>query len=127
MTESGSAAPARTGGTDEGKLFAALSWWGFLGIIFLFVKKDDPFVQHHAKQGTVLFALWVAVSVVLCVLSVVIGMIPVLGVISCVITPLIGVVGLGALAVSIIGTIKAVNLELWECPVIGEWAKKINV
>lgn len=118
MTESGSAQPARTGGTDEGKLFAALSWWGFLGPIFLFVKKEDPFVQHHAKQGTVLFGISVVLYLFLCVLSMVI---------SCFAVPLMGIAGLGILAVSIIGTIKAVNLELWECPVIGEWAKKINV
>lgn len=45
---------------DQNKLMAALSYLGPLVFIPLFVKKDSPYVQYHAKQGINMFAVWVA-------------------------------------------------------------------
>ncbi len=39
----------------ENKDLAALSYLWVASVIVLFAKRDSPFVQFHAKQGTVLF------------------------------------------------------------------------
>lgn len=39
----------------ENKIFAFLSYLSLLCIIPLIVRKDDPFVMEHGKQGLVLF------------------------------------------------------------------------
>ena len=44
----------------EGKLLAALSYLSFLCIVSLSLKKNNPFIERHAKQGLVLFVLEVA-------------------------------------------------------------------
>ena len=40
---------------NEGRLFAVLGYIGFLFIIPLLFKKDNLFAKYHAKQGMVLF------------------------------------------------------------------------
>ncbi|MBZ0166114.1 MAG: hypothetical protein K8I00_04845 [Candidatus Omnitrophica bacterium] len=40
---------------NSGKFLAALSYLSFFCIIPLILKKNNPFVQHHGKQGLVLF------------------------------------------------------------------------
>jgi fumarate reductase subunit D len=47
----------------EGKVFALLSYLGILCIIPLVIKRDNPFVLSHGKQGLVLFIGEVAVFV----------------------------------------------------------------
>ncbi len=51
---------AKEKGTQETKLFAAISYVGFLCIISLLLKKEDKFVLFHAKQGLVLFVFEVS-------------------------------------------------------------------
>ena len=41
--------------TSDTNLMAALSYLWLLSVVMLVVKKDDPFVLFHAKQGLVLF------------------------------------------------------------------------
>lgn len=48
----------------EGKIFAILSYLSILCIIPLVLKRDNPFVLSHGKQGLVLFIGEVAVFVV---------------------------------------------------------------
>ena len=40
---------------EEGKIFAVISYWLFLCILPLMLKKDNKFACFHAKQGLVLF------------------------------------------------------------------------
>jgi len=40
---------------QEGKIFAVVSYWLFLCILPLVLKKDNKFACFHAKQGLVLF------------------------------------------------------------------------
>ena len=47
----------------EGKIFAVLSYLSILCIIPLVLKKDNPFVLAHGKQGLVLFVIQVAVFI----------------------------------------------------------------
>lgn len=44
----------------EGKIYAFVSYWPFLCILPLILKKDNKFAVFHGKQGLVLFMFWVA-------------------------------------------------------------------
>ncbi len=48
----------------EGKIFAILSYLSVLCIIPLVLKKDNPFVLKHGKQGLVLFLGEVAIFII---------------------------------------------------------------
>ena len=48
----------------EGKIFAMLSYLSILCIIPLVLKKDNPFVLKHGKQGLILFLGEVAVFII---------------------------------------------------------------
>ena len=52
----------------EGKIFALLSYLFILCIIPLVLKKDNPFVLKHAKQGLVLFLGEVAAFIITIIL-----------------------------------------------------------
>lgn len=122
MSES---APAGTAGNiEEEKIFAALSWWFFLGPIFLFIMKEKKFVRHHAAQGTVMLAVSMALGLLCCGLSFVLSFIPIIGWLLSLALPLLGLI---PFAGTVMGTIKALQGEWWECPVLGGWAKKIPV
>lgn len=47
----------------EGKSFAVLSYLSILCIVPLILKKDNPFVLAHSKQGLVIFIGQVAVMI----------------------------------------------------------------
>lgn len=94
---------------DSNKTLAAISYIWILFLIPLFLKRDSKFVQHHAKQGLVLFIIEVIISFVMWF-------------------PIIGqLLFLAALIISIIGFIKAINGEWWEAPVLYNWSKKIKI
>lgn len=46
--------PDSTTGVSENMLFAALSYVGVLVLIPLLLRRDDPYVSFHAKQGLVI-------------------------------------------------------------------------
>jgi uncharacterized membrane protein len=48
----------------EGKIFAMLAYLSILCIIPLVLKKDNPFVLKHGKQGLILFLGEVAVFII---------------------------------------------------------------
>lgn len=99
---------------EDNKLFAAVAYLGILAFIPLLLKKDSPFAQHHGKQGLALFMVWIAWGIVGLVFS---------------LAQLSALVSLGYLALFvlvIIGFTKAWKGELWQMPVIGEYAKKLK-
>lgn len=49
-----------TGFNNQQYLLAALGYVWFICVIILLVKKDDPFIKQHARNGTALFVLSVA-------------------------------------------------------------------
>ena len=98
---------------EDNKVIAAISYLFILFLIPLLTKKDSKFCMFHAKQGLVLFIAWVILWVI--------WMIPTLGWI-------LGFLGtILLLIIELVGLIKALQGEAWEIPVIGEYAKKINV
>ncbi len=97
---------------SDSKIFALLSYFWILSIIFYILKKDNSFVKFHAKQGMVLFAA----SLVLWIINI----IPLLGQI------LFFLGGLGIFVLCVIGAMKAYQGEKYKMPVIGDLAEKIN-
>jgi uncharacterized membrane protein len=97
-----------------------LSYLGILCLIPLLVKKDDPEVQWHAKNGTALLGAEVIVFIIRIMLIFV--RIPFLG---CGLAVVFCVIWLGFLALSIICIMKAVKGERFRIPVLTDFAEKM--
>ncbi|MFA6533542.1 MAG: hypothetical protein WCT37_00030 [Patescibacteria group bacterium] len=94
---------------EENKVVAALSYIWILFLIPLLAKKDSPFCQWHAKQGLVLFLVEVVGSLVFWI-------------------PLFGwLLLLGVILLAVVGILRALIGEFWEMPILGAYAKKINL
>ncbi len=92
---------------------AILSYIGILCLVPLLGRKENKFTQYHAKQGFVLFICEVATLVV--------SWIPFLG-------WFIGMIaGIIWLVLSIMGIMNVLNGEKKPLPVLGQFAKKVNV
>ncbi len=125
MTEPTTAAetsPTTTTDSAPDTLMCVLSYLGIFSLIPFFAKKDDAFVQWHARQGLGLlvaaFAIWVVLFIIQLVLAS----------ISETLAMLFGLVtllfGLGVLALAIIGIVKAVGGEHGLMPLIGPIVNK---
>lgn len=87
---------------------AALAYVLLLFIIPM-AKKESEFCQFHAKQGIVLFLLWIAVSFMAWI-------------------PFVGwVAWLSLLIVNILAIVKTLQGEKWELPLIAKYAKQIKL
>lgn len=94
-------------------ILALLSYVGILFILPLMVRKEDQFVQFHAKQGLVLFLAELAVSIWQAV--------PVIGWTT---APLLALV---CFIFSIIGIVNVINGKKQELPLIGQYADKFKI
>jgi uncharacterized membrane protein len=97
-----------------------LSYLGILALIPFFVKKDDPEVQWHAKNGVALFGAEVAVWIVLFILGFALR-----GVLGCGLGIINCVIWIAFLAISIICIMKAVGGQRYRLPVITDFAEKL--
>jgi uncharacterized membrane protein len=103
-----------SGAAKEGQACAALSYI-LVGIIWFFADenmKKNSFVKFHAKQGLVLLIAWIAYSIVLSILWMVLWFIG----------PLLWLLYLVPWVLVAIGIINAVNGRENELPVIGKFA-----
>lgn len=89
---------------DE-KLFGAISYLWFLGILIFVLKRDSEFVRYHAKQGTVLFALMIVA-----------WMIPVFGIFANIVFFILMITGL----------LQAYMGNHWRMPLVGTIIEKIK-
>lgn len=94
---------------EDHKFVSALSYIGILVVVPLFLARKSAFAQEHAKQGLILFIVWIVGSLVF--------WIPLLGWLLAL------VVAIGA----IFAFVKCLMGEFWEIPVIGVWRKKIHL
>jgi uncharacterized membrane protein len=108
-----------SGGSDR-TLMIVLSYIGILSLIPYLMKKDDPEVYWHAKNGFALFlveVVWIVIRIVFVFVR-----IPFLGcgmwAISCVIS-------LGFLVLSILCIMKGINGQRFRIPFITDFAEKI--
>jgi fumarate reductase subunit D len=94
-------------------VYAILSYLWILCLIPVLLKKEDPFVRYHARQGLMLFIVEVGVGI-LSIIPFLGGIIYVVGILAC---------GLLSLA----GIVNVLMGKKWKMPVIGEWAEKVNI
>ena len=95
-------------------IYAILAYLWVLCLIPVLMKKNDPSVKFHAKQGLMLFVLEVALGII--------GIIPFLGVLICQIG------GLVCLVLSVMGILNVMKGKQWKIPYVGDWAEKmINI
>ncbi len=98
---------------DEDKTMATLSYLGFLCLVPLLMKKDNVYVQFHAKQGLIILIVWIVACFV--------NVIPILGqMVWSFVTAVLGVV-------SIIAIVKVWKNENWKIPYIYEYSKKVKI
>lgn len=86
-------------------------------IIMILKKETDPFVYHHAKQALVAHFTAVVVTAIVGLLTMLL--------IGILLLPLVAVVWLGLLVTSIIATIKVLNGEYYQYPLIQGLVDKI--
>lgn len=92
---------------ENEKLMGALAYVGILFVIPLFAPgKKTPFVQFHVRQGIVLF-----------VIEAVLAAIPFFGWMV-IVVPIVA---------SLYGLMQALAGRQWELPILGKYAKRINL
>lgn len=120
----GTAAPAAVAGTQAGGMTDNVA--GMLAyitiipaIVFLLVApyNKSRFVRFHSFQCIFLTVAWVALGIALSI----VGTIPVLGWMTLLIWPVIGLAGL---ALWVILLIKANQGQMWKLPFVGDLAEK---
>jgi len=115
--ESSQGEPQKPQRQSEDVIFVVLAYLGILALIPFFVAKDNEYVRWHSKQGLVLVAFEIALWIVLMIL----GFIPILGLILA----FLGLfIWLGVLILHVFCIIKALKGEKWYVPVIGQYADK---
>ncbi|MBS1152735.1 MAG: hypothetical protein H6Q89_4433 [Myxococcaceae bacterium] len=102
------------GGTDtvrdQDKIMLVLAYLGIFALIPLLTVKDSDFVKWHAKQGLVL-------GLGGGIIATIIGMIPFIGLVSCLLMPAI-------LVLCVMGIIKAMGGQRWRIPLVADIADK---
>jgi fumarate reductase subunit D len=97
-------------GIDDNKVFAAMSYLGVLVFVPLIMKKNDPFVYFHVKQGLVLLASFVLAGIAGIWISTVGTLLFLL-----------------LLLANVIALIQALQGRRWQIPLIGTLASKFRV
>ena len=94
---------------EENKYEAALSYLGILFVVPMFLKKESPFAQFHAKQGLVVTIAWMVGSFVFWF-------------------PLFGwALAVALLVVNIMALFRTLSGEAWEIPYVKDAVKKLNI
>ncbi|MBF0489224.1 MAG: hypothetical protein HQL15_01220 [Candidatus Omnitrophica bacterium] len=94
----------------DGKIYALLSYLSILCILPLILKKNNPFVLAHGKQGLVIFVAEVAIWIVSIVIPVLLA-------------PLTFIL----LVLSFWGLIAVLKGEFVRLPLVSNWADKISL
>lgn len=97
--------------TQDERMWAAIGYVAFLGIVSLAMKPKSEFCKHHAAQGLTIFILWF-VSLILLAMPSFIGAIG-------------GILLLGATGLAVFGIVKAIGSYKLEIPVLSSIAEKI--
>lgn len=105
--------PPSTPQGDNTLLMGILAYLFILVLIPLLVAKDNAFVQFHVRQGLVLTIIEVIVMLA-------VSMVPLL-------FPIAQIVNLGLLVLAILGIVNVVQKKEVELPLVGQYAKHINL
>jgi uncharacterized membrane protein len=94
-----------TGFNNQRNLIAALGYVWILSIVILLLKKGDPFITQHAKNGAALFVIsWI-------------WFIPFLG----------WIVGVTVFLFEVYGFVMAFTGKPWKLPLIGDWLENLKI
>jgi len=121
----GAGAASGTGLTPN--VAGALSYFlgPITGVIFVLLDKNDRFVRFHAFQSILLSGAWIAFWVAFDIVSIILGQIPLLGVLAVLFGLLLSVVlGLGGLVLWIALMVMAYQGKSPKLPVIGVMAER---
>lgn len=94
----------------DGKIYAILAYLSILCIIPLILKKSNPFVLAHGKQGLVLFVIQTAVWIISIV-------------IPGILTPMTFVI----MILSFLGLLAVLQGKFLQLPVVSSFAEKISL
>lgn len=94
---------------EDHKVMACLSYLHILCLVPLLFMKNSRYAQEHAKQGLILFIVWLVGTLVF--------WIPILG----------WLLFLAVALVNIVAFVKCLQGEFWEVPVIGQYRSKVNL
>jgi uncharacterized membrane protein len=104
---------------EDGKIYAFLGVFltviGFL--IVLLTKKDNKYAMFYAKQGLILFIVYVVIAISVAILTIV----PFIGGVVSMILWIVFVI------LWLIGLIYALSGEMKDIPFVGEYARKLNL
>jgi len=101
--------PTSNRDVDENKVLAAVSYVWILCLVPLFLKRNSKFVQHHAKQGLVLFIIEIIGWLIFWI-------------------PLIGwLLFVYVIIMAVMGIMNSMQGRMWEMPILGKYARKINL
>lgn len=132
-------AVAATGkATDREKVLGAISYIGPLFVVSYLMAENSKFIKFHANQGLVFFlavivvrfvlsAIMMAVFIPSAIVSERYGMFGMMGAGVGGVGLITMLVSLAIVVVGIMGVVKAAQGEQWEMPVIGKWAKRIQM
>ena len=121
----GVGAPSGTGLTPN--VAGALSYFlgPITGVIFVLLDKNDRFVRFHAFQSILLSGAWIAFWVAFDIVSIILGQIPLLGLLAVLFGLLLSVVlGLGGLVLWVALMVMAYQGKSPKLPVIGVMAER---
>lgn len=104
-----SAADSLIPGVDAARFYAALSYVGPLFLLPALLVKDNAFVKFHVRQGLLLFVVEFLASFLAYV-------------------PLVGwIISVLLLALALFGFVRALQGAKWEMPLLGAWAKELQI
>lgn len=107
------------------RALAILSYFPILWIIPLKAKKDSLFVQFHARQGAVLFFLWLIAVIVVFVLAIFLS--AAAPIISTIIFAVGAIASFVYLVLAIIGILKVSLGERYRMPVVADVALMLKL
>ena len=114
--------------TSNANVLGIVAWLlGIIGaIIVLIVEKKDKVARWHAKQSLVAGAIFFIWFILVLIISAAFIVIPGGFIISTILWLINLLVMLGYLALIVVGIIKAAQNQMWDVPIIADWAKKVN-
>lgn len=111
---------------DEQKILAIVAHLAYLlggvgfivaPLVIFLLKKEDTFVQYHAKQALVAHLVILAFSLAVSLLCIIL--------VGVLLVPILVILWLGLVITSILAAIKALNGELYDYPLIQGLVKNI--
>lgn len=125
MTQIPPSTPPPAGGqyappaSSDRTIMIVLSYLGILALIPLIMKKDDKEIQWHAKNGLVLCVAYIIVTVLWTLIS---NFLPTT--MGCALSFVGCGIGIGYLAVIIMGILKGVKGQRFRVPMLSDFADK---